>query len=61
MVRKAKHCFFFSIINLVTLDYLHPDVIDSETELAAEIGDIVSLNDYTAIFSNCCHILRHLF
>ncbi|UJR31711.1 hypothetical protein I4U23_019191 [Adineta vaga] len=42
-------------------DSLCPEVTDLETALIAEIGDVISSTDYTAIFVNCCNILRYLF
>ncbi len=51
---------FFCILNIL-LDSLYSEITDIETALTTEIGDIISSNDYAAIFSNCCNILRYLF
>jgi hypothetical protein len=42
-------------------DSLCTEITDMETALTSETGDVISSNDYAAIFCNCCHILRYLF
>ena len=53
--------YLLEFIFIITLDYLCSEITDIETALTAEIGDVISSNDYAAIFSNCCNILRYLF
>jgi hypothetical protein len=49
------------LIVIFQLDSLCTEITDMETALTSETGDVISSNDYAAIFCNCCHILRYLF
>ncbi|CAF0769608.1 unnamed protein product [Didymodactylos carnosus] len=40
---------------------LSPESITDETNLEAEIGEEIPVNDYVTIFCNCCTILRYMF